>query len=279
MKKTIYSATHIKKNFYEVLEETLLNLKQSHQLGYRLFLRNLKGQYRQSLLGMAWALIPPLLTAALWIFLRSSVVEIGKTNMPYIPFVITGTLLWQVFSEAILAPIKSAQTNKNILVKINFPRESLLLSGLYELIFNLLIKLILIFIVFISIGYSPSITTFLIPVTIVAIIITGFSIGLFLTPFALLYQDIQKAITVSLPFLMYLTPVVYPLPKGGIAEKIMVFNPMATYITECRNLIHGAGEVFQNSFYIFIIISVLIMIIGYLLFHLSMPIIIERSGS
>jgi lipopolysaccharide transport system permease protein len=279
MKKTIYSATPIKKNLKEFVQDTSINLKQSHELGYRLFLRNLKGQYRQSFLGMTWALIPPLLTAALWIFLRSNVLEVGDTDMPYIPFVIIGTLLWQVFSEAILSPIKSTQSNKSILVKINFPRESLLLSGLYELIFNLCIKFILVIIVFISVGYTPSLKTFYIPLTIFAIIITGFSIGLFLTPIALLYQDIQKAITVSLPFLMYLTPIVYPLPKGGVAEKIMVVNPMATYVTEVRNLIHGAGEVFQAPFYIFIAISIIILMVGYIMFHLSMPIIIERSGS
>src|SRR5687768_7220164 len=71
-KVTIYSAEGTKISIASYLKDILVSLPQAHELGLRLFKRNLKALYRQSLLGFAWALLPPVATAALWIFLRGN---------------------------------------------------------------------------------------------------------------------------------------------------------------------------------------------------------------
>jgi len=278
-KVTVYSADQANNSFKKIFKETFSGFWQANELGIRLFKRNLKALYRQSFLGFAWALIPPLVTAALWVFLRNNVVSVGETDMPYTVFVITGTLLWQIFAESLQSPIKNVQLNKNILIKINFKREGLLLSGLYEVLFNVVIKIVLLVLVLVAFQYHPSFQSINLFIDIAFIIICGFSIGLILVPVAMLYQDIQKGITVILPFLMYLTPVVYPMPKEGTAAKLLQFNPMAVYINDARDMLIGNGAFFKMDFILLSVFFVVLVLLGYIMFHIAMPIIIERSGS
>lgn len=277
----VYSAETSNYSIVFYLRDIMNGLPKAHELGFRLFKRNLKALYRQSLLGFAWALLPPLATAALWIFLRgNNVVNMGDTGISYPVFVLTGTMLWQVFSEAISAPLAQVTENKAMLSKINIPREGLLLSGLYQLIFNIVIKLLLLAVVFLAFGqvFIPSSLVF-VPVGLFAIILVGFSIGLLLTPLGMLYQDINRGLGVLLPFLMYLTPTVYPAPQGGVIGLVMKLNPVAIFITQTRNWL-TAQPVYDMPFFgIYTIAFTLLSLIALIVYRISMPIIIERIGA
>jgi len=281
MKTTIYSAQAANRSPLHHLRAIALDLPRAHELGLRLFKRNLKALYRQSVLGFAWALIPPLVTAALWIFLRGTgVMSVGDSGISYPVFVLTGTLLWQIFAEAINAPINSVNSNKAMLSKINIPREGLLLSGLYELLFNILIKVLLITLVIVWFKQDITLTGLLmVPVGILATVITGFAIGLALVPIAMLFTDIQRGISVILPFLMYLTPIIYPIPKSGAFAKFMMFNPMAAIIPQTRNWLTAQPPADLTLFWIYTAGFSLLLILSLIIYRLAMPLIIERIGA
>ena len=117
------------------------DLKASRELAWRLFVRDISALYRQSLLGVFWAFLPPIVMGLAFIILQSKkVVNFGETDIPYPVFVLVGTTLWQVFTESLNAPLKSVTTAKPMLAKINFPREALIVSAFYQVLFNLLIK-------------------------------------------------------------------------------------------------------------------------------------------
>lgn len=280
-KITIYAADATGRSLRHHLRGIVQELPQAHELGLRLFKRNLKALYRQSVLGFAWALIPPLVTAALWIFLRSNgVMKMGDTGISYPVFVIAGTLLWQIFSEALMAPLKSIAANKAMLSKINIPREGLLLAGLYELIFNILIKLGLLALMLVWFRQEVSAGGLLMmPLGLLAIVVAGFSLGLLLTPFGMLFTDIEKGIPVILPFLMYLTPVIYPTPTTGAVGTLMKFNPLATLIPQTRNWLTAQPAIDMPLFWIYAGAFTLILLVSLLIFRLAMPMIIERIGS
>src|SRR5688572_6917102 len=102
---TIYTAETPNHFIVDHLRDIVKDLPRAHELGLQLFKRNIKALYRQSFLGVAWAILPPLATAALWIFLRgSNIVSIDDTGISYPVFVLIGTILWQIFSESIFAP-------------------------------------------------------------------------------------------------------------------------------------------------------------------------------
>jgi lipopolysaccharide transport system permease protein len=280
-KVTIYSSGSTNLFIASYLKDIFINLPQIHELGFRLFKRNIKALYRQSFLGFAWALLPPLATAVLWIFLRSNnVISVQDTGVSYSVFVITGTMLWQVFSEAILAPLTQVIDNKMMLSKINIPREGLLLSGLYQLIFNTLIKILLLACVFLYFHQTITLSSIIfVPLGLFAIVLAGFSIGLLLTPIGMLYQDINRGLGVLLPFFMYMTPTVYPVSREGVVGLIMKFNPIAIFITQTRNWLTAQPVFDMEFFWVYTFIFLLVFLAGLVLYRLSMPIIIERIGS
>ncbi len=278
---TIYSAEVSKQSIATYLKDIMNSLPQAHELGFRLFKRNLSALYRQSLLGFGWALLPPLATAALWIFLRgNNVVSMEDTGVPYPVFVVIGTMLWQVFSEAVLAPLAQVTENKAMISKINIPREGLLLAGLYQLVFNTIIKIFLLVVVFLAFRQTISLASLVfVPVGLFAIGLAGFSIGLLLTPFGMLYQDINRGLTVLLPFLMYLTPTVYPAPREGVIGLVMKFNPIAIFITQTRNWFTAQPVYDMQFFWIYTFVFALIFLVALVIYRISMPMIIERIGS
>jgi lipopolysaccharide transport system permease protein len=280
-KITVYSAEASRSSLVAHFREIRNELPQAHELGLRLFKRNLKASYRQSVLGFGWALLPPLATAALWIILRSSnVVSMADTGISYPVFVLTGTLLWQIFNEAISAPLNQVMENRAILTKINIPREGLLLSGLYQLILNIGLKIILLVIVYLFFRQTTSLTSLIFaPLGIFAIGLAGFSVGLALTPLGMLYQDIHRGLAVLLPFLMYLTPVVYPASQEGWVGWIMKWNPLATLITQTRNWFTAQPVYDMLSFWVFTLTFAILFFISLVVYRLSMPMIVERLGS
>ncbi len=279
-KITIYSADTTDRSLTSHLRDIFRELPEAHELGYRLFKRNIKAMYRQSLLGIAWAIFPPLITAALWIFLRgNNVMSFGETSVPYPVFVLVGTMLWKIFTESIMAPLQSISKNKAMLIKINIPREGLLLSGVYEVLFNVLIKIFLLIIIFIAFGQPISFSVIWVLPGIVSIIICGFALGLILTPIGMLYTDIQRGLGIILPFLMYLTPVIYPPPKEGAVELIMRFNPMATLLVETRNWFTSQPVQDLNMFLVYTGVFIFLSFFALMIFRISMPMIIERIGS
>lgn len=280
LKETVYSPESGIRKPLKLLKDMLSDLNEAHSLGIRLAKRNIKAMYRQSVLGYVWSVLPPLLTSLVWVFLNGqSVVNISETDVPYPLFVITGTMLWQIFSESVSAPLKGVISGKSMLAKINFPRESLILTGIYTVFFNTFIKMGLIVFVFAFYGFFPSTSVFFALFGIISLIIFGSMIGLLLTPLGMLYTDINKGMAVVLQFAIYLTPVIYPEPKSGIAAVLMKFNPVAPLITTTRNLLLDSPAPRIDDFVLISVISLIMFFFGLFLYRLSMPIIIERVGS
>ena len=142
----------------KLIKESVLDIYNSRFLAKQLAVRDIKSQYRQSYLGMIWIVVTPLATAAIWIFLNNSgTLRISDTGIPYPVYAFSGTLLWSIITEAINAPMNSTNAARGILSKINFPKEALIISGVYKLLFNSGIKIVLLFIfVFVyGIGFQP----------------------------------------------------------------------------------------------------------------------------
>lgn len=280
VKRIVYTPESGLRRPGELIRDFIESLPQAHALGYRLFLRNLKGMYRQSLLGMFWSVIPPLITSLIWILLNGQrVVNIDVPGVSFPLFVIIGTILWQSFAEGVNGPIKGVTMGKSMLAKINFPRESLILSGIYEVIFNTLIKIGLLVLVFIAFQQVPSWSTLFGLLGFASLILLGSTIGLLLTPLGMLYNDVQKGVVIVLQFAIYLTPVIYPEPKSGFVADLMKFNPVAPLLTTTRNLMIGAPTPGLDAFFWVSGGALALFLLGLFIYRLTMPIIIERIGS
>jgi lipopolysaccharide transport system permease protein len=173
----------------------ILGLSRSGTLAYYLFLRDLKSRYRQSFFSYLWILIPPVATSLTFIFLESSqLFQVGDTLIPYPLYVLSGALAWQLFVDSLNLPLRVISSNRKMLVKINFPRESLVLAGLSQVFFNFAIRILVFLPVFIYYGITPSGILVFLPLVIMALVLFGLALGLLLTPLGLLYQDIEMSL-------------------------------------------------------------------------------------
>ena len=250
-------------------------------LGVALGMRNIKAQYRQSLLGLVWAFLPPIATSVIWIFLTSQgVIKVQDAGIPYPLFVLTGTTLWQLFVQSLMAPLKSVNGNKSILTKINFPREAVLISGLVELLVPLVAGLIVITSAMVFFGQVPDLRLLPGLGMLFLFMVGGLALGLFLLPVGILYKDVQFGLPALLQLLMYLTPVVYPkLLFDGIGS-VLNYNPLAPVITAARAWIVNMSDAQPLWHLVATLGAVLVLLlIGLALFRIAMSVLIERMGS
>lgn len=279
----LQTRTYQKENnihFFKHLNDSVVDMYQSRFLAKQLAKRDIKAQYRQSYLGIAWAFILPLTTAFVWIILnKTGTIKLSDTGIPYPVYAFSGTLLWAIVSEAIKSPIDSTLAAKGIMSKINFPKEALILSGIYKQIFNTLIKVIVLILFVIIYGVSFHSSLLLFPLTILGALFFGTTIGLFLTPIGVLYKDISKIITLGLQFLMYATPVVYVIPKEGFLKTIMEWNPITPLILTARDMVVGTTPEFLNYYFWIMLICIPLFLFALVLYRVSIPILVERISA
>jgi len=268
------------RNPRRLLREMFRDLLASRELAWRLFVRDRDAQFRQSMLGYVWAFVPPLVASLPFVFLNSQgVVAIQGTSIPYPAFAMIGTIIWQVFVDALTSPLKTVTASKAMLVRINFPREAILLSGLGMVFFNFLIRLVLLAGVFIWFKITPPPAALLFPFGILSLVLVGFMIGVLLTPLGLLYTDIQQMIPILTMFLMFLTPVLYPQPKGGIAGAIAYWNPLTPLVMTTRDWLTLGTTSHLFGFLLVSLSALLLLFVGWIIYRLALPHIIARIGN
>lgn len=261
-----------------LLRTSFRDMYKGRYLAKQLAIRDIKSKYRRSLLGLFWDLLTPLSTALVWILLRSSgTVELDDTGVPYPLFAFSGTLLWAILVDSINMPLRSTQGAKGIMSKINFPKEALILSGFYKLLFNSSFKILLLIFFFIFYQVSPGIGVLWFPLTVLGLILAGVTFGLFITPFGMLYNDVSRAITMSLRFIMYITPVVYVIPKEGMMKTIMEYNPLTPLILVNRHVLLGLEMQYMTYFLIIMAVLLPLFCLALVLYRVSIPIIVERN--
>ncbi len=260
--------------------EIIRGLGEGRELAWRLTVRDISAQYRQSALGIAWAFAMPLANTLTWIFLNASgVVEVSRTDIPYPLYVFTGTMLWSIFMEALNAPMQKTQAAKSMLTKINFPRESLILGAIYHVLFNSAIKCLLMMLAVAASGIWPGPRILLFPLGVLALMLAGVACGLLITPIGILYRDIGNALPLLMSFFMYLTPVVFPLPQEGWAALIIRLNPMTPLILSTRDWLTGGDHGMALAFMAIAGLIAGAWILTMIVYRTTLPILIERMSA
>ena len=277
---TVYN-TGLNTGFFKTIIAIILEFPKANSLGYRMAARNIKSRYRQSLLGIFWALIPPIGNAAIWIILnKNNVISLGSNTENYSIFVLTGTTLWSIFTISVLTPIQLVQSNSNILTKINFPRESLIYAAIYEIFLSTFIAFIIILAEFIIFKIPLSTYTLLFIPGLILLMLMGLTISLLILQISLLYKDVQFALPSTLQFAMYLSPVVYNNISIKGAAAIFNYNPLSPVLNFTRaHLINQPSTVDINILILIAICTFLLLILGFAIQRITAQILIERMGA
>jgi len=277
---TVYTPESPLRRPVTLLRSIARDLLASRELAWRLFVRDTRARYRNSLLGYLWVFIPPLVAALPFIFLNAQgVIKIGETPLPYGAYAMIGTMIWQVFVDALNSPLNAVSGAQYMMTRINFPREAILLSGLMQVGLSFLVRLLLLAGVFAWYSMVPPVTVLLFPLGILALVLTGFAVGLMLTPLGLLYSDVQRVLAIVTPFLMLLTPVLYPTPRSGLAGIIVALNPLTPLVTSTRDWLTLGTTPNMAGFIAVTALMMVLLITGWVTFRVALPHLIARLGN
>ncbi len=278
--ETVYTPESQLRRPGKLLSVMVEDLRACRFLAWRLFVRNMAAQHRQTILGYLWLLLTPIVQTLLWVFLNGQrIINVGTTDIPYPAYVLTGTLLWQGYSDALQMPIQQVQASKQMLTKIHFPHEAILLASTGQVLVNFAIRLVLLLAVFIWFDISLTWSLLLAPLGILALISFGMMVGLLLTPLALLYGDVQRMLVMVISLWFFVTPVIFPTPTGGLAALVTRLNPVTPLLVTTRQWLTG-GELTQFVPFMTVTLTTLALsLLSWILYRLAMPHLIERIGS
>jgi len=279
LKVTVYTPGSQLDNPGRLFREMVGDLLASRELAWRLIVRNFSAQYRQTALGYVWAFLPPVVTSLAFLFLgKSGVLNVGDIELPMAAYMLISMTLWQLFADAVNAPLRLCSTSKAMLVKINFPREALILAGMGETLVSFLIRLILVAAIMLWFRIPIHSTIILVPLGVLALLALGTGVGILLTPIGILYEDISRSLPIFLTFWMMLTPVVYAPANEGLRAQLQQWNPATPLLVTTREWLTLGGTGNIGGLLLVTSITVLGLMIGWLLYRLAMPHLIARLG-
>lgn len=258
--------------------EAFRDALRSKELTWRLIVRNVTVRYRQSFLGWLWAFLPGITTTVLFVYLRNQqMLQIRNPEaMPYPVYVIFGFTLWQLFSGGIVSATQSLTGSSNLLSKLNFPRESLVLSSQGPVLFDFLLRLLLVAVMFLWFNAPVVWTVVFLPVILVPLMLLVLGLGFVLSAFNALIRDTGNALTTILGLFFFLVPVIYPPPKSWPVVLINDLNPVSAVMIAAHDITVAGMLSRPLGFFVACLISVTIFFSGWRIFRLAQPIIAER---
>lgn len=228
--------------------------------------KDIRGKYKSSILGVIWSFLNPLLQLAVYAIVFPLIM---KSNIPnYTVFVCCGLIPWTFFSTAISRTSFVMVENANIIKKVYFPREILPISIVTSEMVNFIISTIIIlaFVMAYGIGFSWYIVFY--PVILIIQYILLIGISLLVSSITVYFRDLQHFIGILLQLLFYATPIVYGLDIMPESFRwILKINPMSYIIDGYRSIFYYQRMPDFAGLGIVLAISVILCIIGYLIFN------------
>lgn len=267
----------LKKGYLSIFREISNEIKKNRWLTYQLFKRDFFAMYKQSFVGIFWALIIPIVSVATFIILnRSGIFTVGDINVPYPIYAILGMAFWQLFATGLIASSNSLVKAGGMIVKVNFSKKSLVMASAGQSIISFLVQCILVGILFACYRITPSIAILLVPVVIIPIMLLTLGLGFILSLLNGVMRDIGNVLSVLVTFLMFLTPVLYTKPATGILAPITKYNLLYYLVSAPRDLVLMGTISEGKGFLISTILSILIFMVCLVVFHLTETRVAER---
>ncbi|MEF2835284.1 MAG: ABC transporter permease [Clostridia bacterium] len=242
------------KNLYEYRELLKSSIK-----------KDVGGKYKNSVLGVLWSFLYPLLQIAVYAIVFPLIMRSNMEN--YTVFVCCGLIPWNFFSTAISRSSFTMIENGNILKKVYFPREILPISVVTSEAVNFVISTIIILAFVLGTGMGLTWYVIFYPVILLIQYILLIGISLFVSSITVYFRDLQHFIGIALQLLFYATPIVYAtniIPESY--QWILRLNPMTFIIDGYRSIFYYQQQPDFISLGITLLVSLILCVVGYLLF-------------
>jgi lipopolysaccharide transport system permease protein len=257
------------------LRNRLQELARFRQLLWNLVLRDLKVRYRNSILGVVWSLLNPLLMTLVFTLVFTVMIRSGIPKFPV--FLLCGLLPWNFFSASVIGATNSILNNAPLIKKVYFPREVLPISLVLSNLVNFFLALVVLFGMILIFQVHLSASLLFLPVIILIQMMFTLGVGLVLATANVFYRDTQMILEVVMLAWFFLTPIFYPiteLPREaqilGMTVDVWLWthrlNPMASLVASYRDVLYYGGPPGLDFLFRSFVTALAILIVGYLIF-------------
>jgi lipopolysaccharide transport system permease protein len=206
-----------------------------------LALRNVKIRYKQTVLGIGWAILQPLAAVAIFTVVMRRLAHVPSEGIPYPVFVYGGLAVWIYFANGANTAAESLAQYRDLVTKVYFPRLLAPLAAILPSLIDLGISILAVGVFMAVFGVAPGWAIVLLPLWILAAVGTTFGIGVWLSALNARYRDVRNALTFLLQIWLFATPVVYPSSLVHGAWRFLLYvNPVAGVVAGFRWSLIGA---------------------------------------
>ena len=230
-------------------------------------------RYKQTVLGVLWAVLRPLITAMIMTVAFGRIVGIDTEGVPGPLFYLAGSALWGFFAESIRTNAGTFTDNAALFGKVYFPRLAVPASNLLVSLvtFGIQMVLLVLFLLYYTLRGVVVLRPagwLLVPLAVLQAGVLGVSVGVIVSSLTTKYRDLTMLVDFGIQLWMYLSPVVYPVSyvKNGALRSLMWFNPAAAPIEAFRGLLLGRGGPPAGAWIGSVLFTVLAAVIANLLF-------------
>jgi lipopolysaccharide transport system permease protein len=230
--------------------------------------RDISVRYKQTALGVAWAVIQPVVTMVIFTFIFNRMAKIQSGDgTPYPVFLYTGQLLWQYFSGTLTNASNAMVSNASLVQKVYFPRLILPLTAATTGLVDFGVASLILAGMMVYYGLAPGLVGLLaLPLLVLTAVLCSMGVGLAMASLNVKYRDVRHALPFCISILMYVTPVIYPvamLDSHPWAKTAMVWlNPMAGVISNARAGLLGRSPFQWDILGISLLVSAVYFVIG-----------------
>jgi len=257
---------------YGWLNLNLRELLKYKDLVYLFVKRDFVIFYKQTILGPLWYIIQPLVNTVIFNLIFGKIAKLSTDGIPPFLFYLSGTVVWAYFASCLNGTSNTFGKNANIFSKVYFPRItvpiSIVLAGLFQFLIQFTIFFgFYLYFVWNGADIRPNYLVLTLPLLVLQMAILGLGFGTLISSLTAKYRDLTFAMTFFVQIWMFLTPVVYPLSQ--VPEKyriIYMFNPMTSVVELIRVAFLGTGSVDLPMITVSIVLTMVVFILGLLMF-------------
>jgi lipopolysaccharide transport system permease protein len=216
------------------------------ELLYFLAWRDVKVRYKQTALGVAWAVLQPLLTTVVFTIFFGRLAQVGSDGLPYPLFSFAGLLPWTFFSQGLLKSSESLVGSANLIKKVYFPRLIVPISAILPGLIDSGVSFVVLFAMAAFYGVPLSSGVAVLPLFLFLGLVSALGLGMWLSALNVQYRDVRYVVPFFVQLGLFVTPVIYPasrvLPRleaAGVPAWVYGLNPMAGVVEGFRWALFG----------------------------------------
>lgn len=220
------------------LIENLITLYQYRRLAWVFVWRDLRSRYRQTKIGILWAVIQPLFMTVIFTVIFSKFLNVSSDGAPYPVFSYIALTVWTFFSRVITVGATNLIGNSALINKIYFPREVFPVSTVVSSLSDFGIASVIAVVLMVIYGVYPGWQIIFLPIILLVQIMLAAAFAMFSSSTTVIFRDLQFAIPFFVQLLMYATPVIYSVRNlSPLFKTLMYLNPITGIIEGYRSIL------------------------------------------